>query len=157
MITDISHSYARDHKLGDYLSSGVTQPLTVPHPARPFVVGRAPAPDRAAQPAARSRAHLGLLPLWLALFALLNAGDLISTYMGLHGGLREGNPLMGSLLLHYGFVALIVYKVLVVAAVTIGVLLLRRFHRGIAGATVWICNALVLAVVVLNVLQYVAR
>lgn len=157
MLTDISHRYARDHKLGDRLSFGMTQPLTVRHPARrPFVVGRAPAHERT-RPAVRAHTHLGLLPLLLAIFVLLNAGDLISTYVGLQSGLREGNPLMGSLLMHYGFVALVAYKVLVVAAVSIGVLMLRRFHRGIARATVWICDALVLFVVILNVLQYAAR
>lgn len=158
MISDISHSYTGgDRERGHHLTFGLTQPLVVVrHPVRPFAVGSAPARTRR-RAAAPARAHLGLLPAWLALFALLNIGDLISTYIGLHGGLREGNPLMDGLLLHFGFVALIAYKVLVVAAVTIGVLMLRRFHRGIASATIWICNALVLAVVVLNVLQYAAR
>lgn len=154
MITDITHSYTRDQRLTNRFPFGMTQPLTVRHPVRPFVVGRAPARSRSI---IRVGAHLGFLPVLLAIFALLNAGDLISTYIGLHGGLREGNPVMGSLLMHYGFVALIAYKVLVVAAVSIGVLMLRRFHRTIASVTVWICDALVLAVVLLNVLQYIAR
>lgn len=159
-MTDISHSYTGDRKRGDHFSFGLTQPLVVRHPSRPFVVGRAPAHARSrSRAAARPRAHLhlGLLPVWLGLFALLNAGDLITTYIGLHGGLREGNPLMDGLLMHFGFAALITYKVLVVAAVGLGVVMLRRFHRGISGATIAICNALVLAVVILNVLQYAAR
>lgn len=157
MISDISHSYASDRQRGDHFSFGLTQPLVVVrHPVRPFAAGTAPARARR-RVAVRPHAHLGLLPAWMALFALLNAGDLISTYIGLHGGLREGNPLMDGLLMHYGFAALIVYKMLVVAVVGLGVVMLRRFHRGIASATIWICNALVLAVVLLNVLQFAAR
>lgn len=153
-MTDISRSYTRDQRRGDHFPFGMTQPLTVRHPVRPFVASRARARSRSV---VRASAHLGFLPVLLAIFALLNVGDLLSTYIGLHGGLREGNPVMGSLLMHYGFSALIAYKVLVVVAVSIGVLMLRRFHRAIASATAWICDALVLAVVLLNVLQYVAR
>lgn len=157
MITDISHSYTGDRKRGDRFSFGLTQPLVVVrHPVHPYTAGTAPARTRA-RTRTPARAHVGLLPAWLALFALLNAGDLISTYIGLHGGLREGNPLMDGLLMHFGFAALIMYKVLVVAAVAMGVLMLRRFHRGVSTVTIWICNVLVLAVVILNVLQYVAR
>ena len=155
-MTDISHSYTGDRTRGDHFSLELTRPLVVRHPARPFVVGSAPARARA-RAAARARARLGMLPVWLGLFALLNAGDLISTYVGLHGGLHEGNPLMDGLLMHFGFSALIVYKVLVVVAVSLGVMMLRRFHRGISSVTIGICNVLVLGVVILNVLQYIAR
>lgn len=158
MISDISHSYTRDRKHGNRFSFGLTQPLVVVrHPVRPFAASSASVRARRGATVRSSRVHLGMLPAWMALFAVLNAGDLISTYIGLHSGLREGNPLMDGLLMHYGFAALIVYKMLVVAAVGLGVVMLRRFHRGIASATIWICNALVLVVVLLNVLQFATR
>lgn len=97
------------------------------------------------------------LTILLAVFALLNAGDLVSTYAGLHSGMHEGNPLMSELLGHYGFAALIGYKLLVIVAVSVGIVVLRSFSKGIATATIWVCNALVCAVVILNVLQFVAR
>jgi hypothetical protein len=132
----------------------------VPAPARPssFVIERttsAPTDIPAARRGGMPRARGFLAPL-LALFALLNAGDLASTYMGLLNGMREGNPLMGALLAQYGFGALIVYKLLVIAAVTTGIVFLHTFHRRVANVTIWICNALVLLVVVINVLQYLA-
>jgi hypothetical protein len=96
------------------------------------------------------------LPELLALFAVLNIGDIVSTFIGLEGGMREGNPLMSTLLAHYGFGALIMYKVLVIVAVTVGIYVLRAFHTSIATITIWICNALVLGVVIMNVVQYVA-
>lgn len=107
--------------------------------------------------AARTRGKGGhWLPQLLVLFAVLNAGDLVSTFIGLEGGMREGNPLMNALLMHYGFGALILYKVLVIVAVTAGVYVLRAFHKSIANITIWVCNALVFGVVVMNVVQYVA-
>jgi hypothetical protein len=151
MLTDISRN--APHASG--FSLGMKRPPRVaerPTASRPFVVTRRRSPlHRLGMAVARSRS----LVLLLAVFALLNMGDLVSTYVGLHGGLREGNPLMSTLLLHYGFVALIGYKLLVVLAVSAGVFLLRTFHRGIATATIWICNGLVFAVVLLNVLQFV--
>ncbi|MGZ3636960.1 MAG: DUF5658 family protein [Ktedonobacterales bacterium] len=96
------------------------------------------------------------LPELLALFAVLNIGDIVSTYIGLAGGMREGNPLMSTLLAHYGFGALIMYKALVIVAVAVGIYVLRAFHTSIATITIWICNALVLGVVVMNVVQYLA-
>lgn len=103
---------------------------------------------------ARDRGHW--LPELLALFAVLNIGDLVSTFIGLAGGMREGNPLMSTLLAHYGFGALIFYKVVVIVAVTAGIYILRAFHTSIATITIWVCNALVFGVVVMNVVQYVA-
>ncbi|MFI5271519.1 MAG: DUF5658 family protein [Ktedonobacterales bacterium] len=132
------------------------------HPAastRPFVVARA-APPRAAHPVAPPRAarpHAsGALLLALALFALLNAGDIVSTFVGLQGGLREGNPLMSVLLMRYGFSALIAYKLLVIGVVAAGVFLLRDLHLRVAHVTMWICNLLVLGVVLSNIVQYAA-
>ncbi len=157
-MTDIfAHSYTRERQRGDHFTLGWTQPLVVRHPARPFVVGTAPAHHARPRATARRHAGLGLLPVWLGLFALLNAGDLITTFIGLRGGLHEGNPLMGGLLAHFGFGALIAYKALVVVAVALGIVLLRRYHRGIANTTIWVCNALVLVVVILNALQYAVR
>jgi hypothetical protein len=92
----------------------------------------------------------------LVIFALLNVGDLASTYLGLAHGLNEGNPLMKQLLLHYGFGALIADKLLVVIAVTAGALVLRRLDRHIAHAVSMVCDGLILLVVVSNVVQYLA-
>jgi hypothetical protein len=94
------------------------------------------------------------LLIWLVVFVVLNIGDLISTYLALDIGFREGNPLMSALLTRYGFLALIVYKVGVVLVVGIGVALLRRFHPRLALITLIVCNILVLAAVSLNVLQF---
>ena len=96
----------------------------------------------------------GLLPLLVAVFAMLNAGDLASTFIGLASGMREGNPLMNMLLSHYGFGALILYKVVVIVAVGAGVLFLRAFHRHVAHITIWVCDLLVLGVVVSNLMQF---
>lgn len=92
--------------------------------------------------------------LLLGLFVVLNIGDLVSTYVALGIGMREGNPLMSSLLQHYGFASLIVYKLAVVIVVGGGALLLRRVHPRLAQVTLWVCNALVFTAVFLNVLQY---
>lgn len=93
------------------------------------------------------------LALWIALFCLLNVGDLLSTYVALGVGMREGNPLMSALLAHFGFGALIVYKLLVIGVVAGGVVALRRFHPRLARVTIVVCNALVFLAVSLNVLQ----
>jgi hypothetical protein len=94
------------------------------------------------------------LVIWLVVFVVLNVGDLISTYLALDIGFHEGNPLMSTLLAHYGFLALIVYKVGVVLVVGLGVALLRHFHPKLALVTLIVCNVLVFAAVFLNVLQF---
>lgn len=103
------------------------------------------------------RPVLGLLPLWLVVYAFLNIGDLVSTHMGLGVGMNEGNPLMAGLLDRFGFAALIGYKGFVVVVVSVGVLLLAKLHPRIAGATVAVCNALVGLAVVINLTQFVLR
>lgn len=95
-----------------------------------------------------------LLAVLLALFAVLNLGDLASTYIGLSHGLNEGNPLMSHLLALYGFGALITDKVLVVATVTGGTFLLRRFSSRMANLVTVACDGLVLVVVLSNLVQY---
>jgi hypothetical protein len=120
---------------------------------RPFVVAHT-SRSVVLRPAAPSRAARTYLPALVVLFALLNAADLVSTFVGLRTGMHEGNPLMSALLARYGFVALIAYKAVVVGAVALGVRLLRAYRLSIAHATIWICNTLVFAVVVLNVAQY---
>jgi hypothetical protein len=92
--------------------------------------------------------------LWLALFVVLNAFDLLTTYIDLQAGLREGNPLMRTLLQQGGFGALIFYKVLMVVVVSLGIVLLYRGYPKLAHMTLGICNVLVLAVVISNVIQY---
>lgn len=142
----------------DRISVAPTQPMpmVVPGMARPFVVARVSQP-RLAGAIVRPKSRDYAFPLWLCVFALLNAGDLLSTYAGLHGGMREGNPLVSGMMAQYGFTALIAYKVFVVLAVTFGVLWLRSMHASVARVTLTICNALVLLVVLLNVAQYALR
>lgn len=141
----------------DTLTRWATQPLTHALPSaatRPFVVAR-PSSPRVVVRHATPHSHGGmLLPLLVTLFAVLNAGDLLSTFMGLASGMREGNPLMNILLVQYGFGALILYKVVVIVAVGAGVLFLSTFHRRIAHVTIWVCNLLVLGVVFSNLMQF---
>ena len=92
----------------------------------------------------------------VALFAVLNAADLLTTFFGLHLGLHEGNPLMSELLVHFGFGALVAYKLVVIGAVALGIRLLQSLHYAVARFTIWSCNALVFCVVLLNVAQYLA-
>jgi Domain of unknown function (DUF5658) len=130
-------------------------PLGSRRAARPFVVTRMVQPmTSTARLPARSRWSIAFLPAMLALFALLNVADLASTFIGLRTGMREGNPLMSGLLLHYGFGALIVYKVVVILAVTLGVYFLRSIHMRIARTTISVCNVLVFGVVLVNVAQF---
>jgi hypothetical protein len=91
---------------------------------------------------------------WLALFAVLNAFDLITTYVDLQAGMREGNPLMRALLDQAGFGALIFYKILMVLVVSAGILTLSRRYPHLAHITLAVCNLLVLAVVLSNFIQY---
>jgi hypothetical protein len=94
------------------------------------------------------------LRLWLGIYMALNLGDLATTYAGIQSGLHEGNPLMRALLMEHGFGSLIVYKVLVVAAVVAGIYMLRRRYPHLAGITLAICNVLVGLAVLLNLTQY---
>lgn len=93
-------------------------------------------------------------PAWLVLFALLNACDLLTTYLDLQAGMREGNPLMQHLLVSYGFGALIFYKLLMVVVVSIGIAALSRGYPTLSKITLGLCNALVLLVVISNFVQY---
>jgi hypothetical protein len=130
-------------------------PLGSRHAARPFVVTRMVQPmTSTSQVPAPARWSIDFMPTMLALFAVLNVLDLVSTFIGLRSGMREGNPLMSGLLLHYGFGALIVYKVAVILAVTVGVYFLRSVHMRIARTTISVCNLLVLGVVLVNVTQF---
>jgi len=113
-------------------------------------------PQAAPETAGHSRATGRYLMALVVLFAVLNAADLLSTYVGLRHGLHEGNPLMNGLLERFGFGALIAYKVVVIWAVAAGVRLLQSFRYSVARATIWTCNVLVFGVVLLNVVQYLA-
>jgi uncharacterized protein DUF5658 len=94
---------------------------------------------------------------WLFVYALLNVGDLASTYLGLRAGLREANPLMSGLLLRHGFGALVVYKLVVILAVVGGAVVLHRMHPHAASITVHVCNVLVFLAVALNIAQMTLR
>jgi Domain of unknown function (DUF5658) len=132
----------------EQLAVAQTQPLPVIEMApQHSYAGRRGAPART-----------GGIPLlvWLGIFGLLNGVDILSTWVGLANGMREGNPLMDALLGNYGFGALIGYKLAVVVAVSAGVLLLRSFSSHIARVTIRICAVLVALVVLTNVLQFIA-
>ena len=92
-------------------------------------------------------------PVWLVLFALLNVLDLLTTYVDLKVGMREGNPLMQHLLVSYGFGALIFYKLLMILVVTIGIAALSRGYPLLSKITLGLCNGLVLVVVISNFVQ----
>ncbi len=155
-MSTASSRYSADSRYSERFLVAPTQPLPtlVPEQKRPFVVAHAARRVKRPQVVARSKQTGRLIPVWLVVFALLNVGDVLSTYMGLQSGMREGNPLMSLLLAHYGFVSLIGYKLLVVLAVSGGVLLLRSFQLSVARVTIGICNVLVLLVVLLNLAQW---
>lgn len=105
--------------------------------------------------ARRQQQHVRLPAFfWLALFAVLNACDLLTTYVDLRAGMREGNPLMRVLLEQDGFGALVFYKALMVLVVSGGILVLHRGYPLLSRITLAICNLLVLAVVLSNFIQY---
>ncbi len=91
---------------------------------------------------------------WLFVFALLNGCDLVTTYVDLQAGMREGNPLMRTLLYQNGFSALIIYKVLMVLVVSAGILILNRNYPLLARGALAVCNGLVFVVVLSNFIQY---
>jgi hypothetical protein len=101
-----------------------------------------------------ARPSRNLLVSLLAVFALLNLGDLATTYFGIRHGLNEGNPIMSRLLTHYGFSALIADKLIVIAAVTWGSLLLSRLDWRVARIIALVCNTLIFLVVISNVVQF---
>jgi hypothetical protein len=129
-------------------------PLPLPQDDRPFAVSRVDEPSRRARV---MRLGGGALGVAIALFVVLNAGDVVSTYLGLQNGLHEGNPLMSRLLDHFGFGALVIYKLAVVIVVVKGIAFLQTINGGAARLTIWVCNTLVFAVVILNVAQYLLR
>lgn len=92
--------------------------------------------------------------LLLGLFATLNGGDLVSTWIDLRAGLREGNPFMSFLLAQHGFAALIFYKILVVGIVGVVMGSLWPVHPRLVGITLVICNVLVFGAVAINVMQF---
>ncbi len=101
--------------------------------------------------------YLSLSPRTLALlgmFAALNIGDLVSTWLDLHAGLREGNPFMSMLLAQHGFGALICYKVLVVSVVGVITALLWNARPRLVGVTLLVCDLLVFAAITINILQF---
>jgi hypothetical protein len=90
----------------------------------------------------------------LATFGLLNLSDLISTWVDLHDGMHEGNPVMSQLLLQHGFGALIAYKIFVVAVVGFVAVGLWSIRPRLIAGTLVACNLLILVAVVSNVWQY---
>jgi hypothetical protein len=146
-MTTISPISSDHHGIHDSWS---TQPLavSVPPDALPY-------PALAPVGVQRSPLRIDYFQVvLLLLFAVLNAADLLTTYLGLAHGLNEGNPLMSKLLTHYGFGALIADKLLVIAAVTSGSLLLHKLDWRVAHAIALVCDALIFLVVVSNVVQF---
>jgi hypothetical protein len=127
-----------------------TEPLLVGAP--PTRILYAVSDHTAMESAARPNSYL--LVVLLVVFALLNLGDLASTYFGIMHGLNEGNPIMSQLLARFGFSALIADKLIVIAAVTWGALLLSRMNWRIARIIALVCDTLILLVVISNVVQF---
>ena len=92
----------------------------------------------------------------IGLFAALNIGDLVSTWIDLRAGLREGNPFMSMLLTQHGFGALIFYKVLVVLIVGAITTSLWSVRPRLVGITLLVCDLLVFAAIAVNVVQFPA-
>ncbi len=114
------------------------------------MLARIPAPRTLAR-------HLPPLAIaMLGFFAALNIGDLISTYVDLHAGLREGNPLMNHLLASHGFGALIAYKVVVITLVGVVTANLWRTRPKLVGYTLLACDVLIFAAVTSNIIQFPA-
>lgn len=90
----------------------------------------------------------------VGMFAALNVGDLLSTWIDLRAGLREGNPFMSMLLTQHGFGALICYKLIVVGLVGAITVALWGVRPRLVGLTLLICDLLVFAAVTINVLQF---
>jgi Domain of unknown function (DUF5658) len=90
----------------------------------------------------------------LALFAALNIGDLVSTWIDLQAGLREGNPFMNFLLQEHGFGALIAYKILVILLVGVVTALMWQVRPRLVGYTLIACDFLVFCAITINVLQF---
>ena len=156
MATDVSRGFTAHTGFGRDMSFGVTErayPVAgqgvrgvgsrITRPLKPMNGRTTDLPQR--------------LQLWTVTFAVLNILDLASTFAGLNSGMREGNPLMAALLAHYGFIALIDYKLAVVVLVAFGIHILRGFHAGIAELTISLCNVLVLGVVIMNIIQFLPR
>ncbi len=89
----------------------------------------------------------------LSTFALLNAADLLSTWMALGLGLHESNPFMSMLLAQHGFGALIAWKVLVVAAAALTMALLWPTSPALTAWFLVGVDALVAVAVVSNLVQ----
>lgn len=92
--------------------------------------------------------------LLIGIFAALNLGDLISTWVDLGAGLREGNPFMSMLLTRHGFGALIAYKTIVVTVVAIVMGSLWHARPKLVSATMIFCDLLVFVAVAANIIQY---
>lgn len=90
----------------------------------------------------------------LGTFAALNVGDLLSTWLDLHAGLREGNPFMSMLLMQHGFGALIAYKALVIVIVGVITASLWDERPRLVGVTLIACDVLVFCAVAVNVVQF---
>lgn len=64
--------------------------------------------------------------LALPLFVLLNVLDVLTSWVDFSLGAQEGNPLIAALLTDLGFGGLILFKIGLVLAVSVGVLTLER-------------------------------
>lgn len=144
---------ARAMREDDHVSTYAGRRPTPVIPSSAYARANAPSPSIARHSATT---HGNALVGWLIVFVFLNVGDLLSTYLGLQVGLREANPLMGTLLGVQGFGALIAYKALAVLIVLMGMFFLRNVHQRAAGITLFTCNALIFLAIALNVTQMLA-
>ena len=87
-------------------------------------------------------------------FILVNVLDVFMTYILLINGAMEANPLANYVLLRWGFVGLISFKLLIVAAVCIIAQLIATRRLGTAQFLLIIGSLIVSAVVVYSVRLY---
>ncbi len=92
----------------------------------------------------------------LILALLLNLGDVLSTYIGLSGGLPEGNPIPAMLLAKGGQLALFGSKFAVMAVVILMVSLLGSRYPKL-WHTFTVTNVVLLAAVLSNSAHILAR
>jgi hypothetical protein len=95
------------------------------------------------------------VPFWIALLLLAEGLDVVTTAVGIHLGVPEGNPLMLSIFRLHGELAMYDVKLLTVAVVVWAIVRLRRRYQ-----RVWpigLAMALPAAVAVVNNLAVIAQ
>lgn len=111
-----------------------------------------PPPDTQDAPPAISWLHFISRPLPLqdatVWFILVNCLDVFMTYILIRFGAIESNPVANYFLHHYGFAAMIYFKMAIVAFVCIVIQMLAWRNLPVATRLIWVGILIVTAVVV---------